>query len=477
MQRRAKKQTGLVTVVATMAMLLLLAMTGFALDTGNAFSQYRDAQTAADSAALAGAFEKFYGNDSDINSSASTAASTHGFVNGVDGVTVTINNPPTSGLYSGDDFSVEVIITHEVGTSFLSVIGFDELEYSVRATANSNTANSLNCVYVLAPNKEKALEVSSSSELITNCGVFVNSSDSKGLSVTSGADIEGTTITVVGGSEGSSSNYECTGSSECPIEGQGAPASEKPIPAPDPFSGLTPPSVTYTAASCAPEESCNASGCSGKEKDSGGPYEPYTVESNRTLNPGVYCGGLFIKDGTTTLNPGVYILRGGGLVVDGSSSTLKGEDVSFYNTCFWECDDSNSDHSPDNGPEWYWPLDIKSGATVELSAPACDGGSSGKECENDLDGVLFFSDRLAPESDDPGSDPVNRIDSDADAILNGAVYAWNQHLKFHSGSSGSSSKSILVSKFLEVSSGSDVEIDNFTGSSDSSPLKRVTLVE
>ena len=122
-------------------------------------------------------------------------------------------------------------------------------------------------------------------------------------------------------------------------------------------------------------------------------------------------------------------------------------------------------------------MDINSSATVDLAAPECDGGPSGKECENPLDGVLFFSDRLAPESSDPGSTPVNRIDSSVTARLAGAIYVHNQHLKFHSSATGTQATSILVSKFLEISSNSDVEINNQSGLAGGSPLKRVTLVE
>lgn len=155
---------------------------------------------------------------------------------------------------------------------------------------------------------------------------------------------------------------------------------------------------------------------------------------------------------------------------------MSGTGVSIYNTCFWECNDSS--HDPTDDKTHFWTLDINSSAKADLSAPVCNGGASGKACENPLDGILFASDRNAPASDDPGSYPVNRIDSSADAKLAGAIYVWNQHLKFHSNSSGNNgSDAVLVSKFLEISSNSSVEISNYTGSNAGSPLKRVTLVE
>ncbi|MGF1702935.1 pilus assembly protein TadG-related protein [Photobacterium makurazakiensis] len=479
-----QRQGGIVLPLTTIMLLGLLAMVGLALDVGLAYTNYRQAQTAADTAALAGTYEKFYGNTSTLSSAAQQAAADNGFVTGVDNITVTVNNPPLSGYYLNDDFSVEVIVNQASPSFFLKVLGIDDLAFSARAVANGSIASSQNCVYVLddTSKNEKAFHISSDSSLITDCGIWVNSKNNKGAYVDSGACVEGSTITVVGGYEkdkcdSGGASYQCSSSGDCPTSGKGKSSSQKPLPTPDPLAGIQAPTVSRSASTCAKEEKCDASGCSGKEKDSGGPYEPYTVEGNKTLNPGTYCGGIHIKKGKVTFNSGVYILRGGGLRVEGGDSKATGTDVSFYNTCFWDCT-SSGNKDPEKGKEWFWTMDINSSAKVTFSAPLCDGGLSGTECENPLDGILFFTDRDAPSSDDPGSYPVNRIDSSVDATLTGAIYTWNQHLKFHSSSSGTNAKGLLVSKFLEVSSGSHVNLSNMSGASTGgSPLKRVTLVE
>ncbi|MBL4830076.1 MAG: hypothetical protein JKY55_09380 [Aliivibrio sp.] len=478
-----KKHKGVISALAAVSLIGLIVAAGLAIDTSKAYSDYRHAQTAADAAALAGAFEKFYGRDSTIIDAAQTESSNNGFSDGSDNITVTVNNPPVSGFYSGDNHSVEVIITQPSATSFLQIIGIDTIDYTVRSVANSNTASGANCVYVLSPDQEKVLEVSSSSSLDAKCGIAVNSDHNKAMKVESGACLKGHSISVVGGYTGGScdsggSAYQCGTSGSCPTSGKGKSSSQSPLVVPDPLLALQAPSVNRSSGVCPPDESCNGSGCSGKEKDSGGPYEAYTVDSSgsTTLNPGTYCGGIFIKKGNVTLNPGVYILRGGGLRVEGGNANLTGSSVSFYNTCYWACNDSNSDHDPEKGKEWYWPLEVNSSSTVTLSAPLCNGGASGSECVNPLDGVLFFSDRDAPSSSNPGDYPVNRIDSSATASLSGAMYMWNQHLKFHSNASGNDVNSILVSKFLEVSSGSSVNINLTTGNG-GSLIKRVTLVE
>jgi len=478
------KQHGFIIPLASISLLTLIAMVGFALDTGKVYSDYRLAQTAADAAALAGAFEKFNSRDSTITIAAHAEATENGYTNGENGVIITVNNPPISGFYQGDNNSIEVIINQPTTTFFLGVLGFDIITSEVRAVANGNTASGINCVYVLDPDHKGAFEISSDSSLEAHCGIWINSNNSKASTVESGACVKTSTITIVGGykkhqiCDSGGDAYQCDSAGDCPIYGQNQPPALSPLPASDPFLNLVTPAIDRTSGACPSDESCDSTGCSGKEKDPGGPYEAYTVDTSgsATLNPGTYCGGILVKKGTVTMNPGVYIMRGGGFKVEGGDSDVTGNSISIYNTCFWDCNDSDPDHSPDKGKEWYSTLDVNSSATVDLSAPLCNGGSSGSMCTNDLDGILFFSDRDAPSSDDPGSDPVNRIDSSAEATFSGAIYVWNQHLKFHSSSSGNSNDAILVSKFLEVSSNSSVEINNFTGSG-GSPLKRVTLVE
>ena len=472
-----KKQRGFIIPLASISLLALFAMVGFALDTGKVYSDYRLAQTAADAAALAGAFERYNQRDSTIVTAANSEATTNGFTHGIDGVTITINNPPTSGFYQGDLDSVEVIISQSTTTFFLPVLGISSIDSTVRAVANGNTASGKNCVFVLDPDHEGAFEVSSDSSLVAHCGIWVNSDDDQASMVESGACVKASSISIVGGyktgqnCDAGGDAYQCDSGGACPINGKGKSAALSPIPSADPFANITAPMVDRSSNACPNDESCNATGCSGKEKDSGGPYEAYTVDTSgsQTLYPGTYCGGILVKKGNVTMEPGVYIMRGGGFTVEGGDSDVTGNSVSIYNTCYGTCDGS------DNGKEHYSTLDVNSSATVDLSAPPCNGGG-GTSCTNALDGILFYSDPDAPSSPDPGSSPVNRIDSDVDATLSGAIYVPNQHLKFHSGSSGDPSNAILVSKFLEISSNSSVEINNFTGAG-GSPLKRVTLVE
>jgi hypothetical protein len=92
------------------------------------------------------------------------------------------------------------------------------------------------------------------------------------------------------------------------------------------------------------------------------------LNQNKTLNPGVYCGGLTILGNSKVkLNPGVYIINNGLLKVSGSAS-MTGENVGFYLSGLLTL------------------MFFDSGSTIDLTAPK----------DGPLAGILFFEDRKAP---------------------------------------------------------------------------------
>jgi hypothetical protein len=58
------------------------------------------------------------------------------------------------------------------------------------------------------------------------------------------------------------------------------------------------------------------------------------ISKSVTLQPGVYKGGISITGGTVTLSPGIYYIEGGGLTINGNSSTNvtdNGQGVLIFN--------------------------------------------------------------------------------------------------------------------------------------------------
>src|SRR5512146_1530308 len=63
MHRRNKKERGQALILIVLAIVALIGLTGLAIDGGNAYSDRRHAQNAADTAALAAALSKTHGAD------------------------------------------------------------------------------------------------------------------------------------------------------------------------------------------------------------------------------------------------------------------------------------------------------------------------------------------------------------------------------------------------------------------------------
>src|SRR5438876_4619844 len=98
-------ESGFLLLVAAGLMFVLLAFVGMAFDVGYLQWSRRRAQTAADAAALAGAWAVQSGGPGTTEGKYSSKI--NGFEDGVNGVTVTINNPPLSGSYAGTAGAVE----------------------------------------------------------------------------------------------------------------------------------------------------------------------------------------------------------------------------------------------------------------------------------------------------------------------------------------------------------------------------------
>jgi uncharacterized membrane protein len=122
-----RKRQGAVLVPAVFFMLLLLTIFGIVIDTGLLLTSRRVAQNAADCAALAGAQQLILGGD--VVADAQTYASLN-----ASGCQVLVDNPPTSGQYTGDANYVRVVVTLPCPTTFFG-------QRDVAATATAGVEN------------------------------------------------------------------------------------------------------------------------------------------------------------------------------------------------------------------------------------------------------------------------------------------------------------------------------------------------
>jgi len=204
-------ERGQALVVIAIAIVLLVGVLGLVIDGGNAFLDRRNAQSAADSAALAAALTRIRG-EQDWVATALTAAANNGYDN--DGVknTVAVYSPPADGPYAGNIEYIQVIIVSHVETYFAKVIGMSRVTNTLEATARSKPSEAREILHgmaivSLAPTSNcannKAFWIHGNAELdITGGGVFVNSNNQDCAFLQQGngsIHIQGGGITVVGG--------------------------------------------------------------------------------------------------------------------------------------------------------------------------------------------------------------------------------------------------------------------------------------
>lgn len=412
-KKRGQNYPGQVLLIVALMLPVLCGMMGLAIDVGSFYQLKRRMQTAADAGAAAAAQEvKRKSSDSQISQAARSGTASNGF-DGSKGDVITVNRPPTSGPNAGNRDFVEVIISQNAPTYFIRVLGINSATVQARAVGGLVNADSA-CIYALDRTRDRAFR-DNGGTVNSSCGVIVDSNSARALSVT-GATMTAASIDVVGG-------YESGGGTINPTPTTGA------FPENDPLADVPQP--------------VDSGGCDFTKFEA--------KDGSWTLSPGVYCGGINIGSSTNVVfNPGIYVLRGGGLNV-GSSATVRGTGVGFFNT-------SGSGYD-------YAPINFGSSSNARLSAP-----TSGP-----LAGFVFFQDRSAPPF------LVNVIGCNATSYFEGTIYFPTQHLEFGSNSGTTVNGvawTLIVVNTLEVGSSASLNFAaDFTSGPPRPPIKKPALVE
>jgi len=193
-------QRGQALILLVAAIVGLVAITALAIDAGNAFSDRRHAQNAADTAALAGALTCAMTATQDctlVSNQVRTialerAGGSNGYTN--DGVnTVTVNNPPvagcngTNGPYVGNTEYVQVIIRSTVDTFFAPIVGINQLNNCVEAIARakpSDPPGKGSAIISLSCDAKWAIQAGGATEIVVHGGgVYSNSNHAEAIYV------------------------------------------------------------------------------------------------------------------------------------------------------------------------------------------------------------------------------------------------------------------------------------------------------
>ncbi|HET9176969.1 MAG TPA: pilus assembly protein TadG-related protein [Terriglobia bacterium] len=383
--KRSRNEAGQALLLMALSMIVLCGFTGLAIDMGYLRFMKRQMQAATDSAALAGAAEVGY---ADVTAAAQTDASSNGFTDGVNGTTITVNNPPTSGPRQGNASYVEVLIAQSQPTFFMKLLGVESEMVRTRAVAYSGISGA--CIYALNPSVSSAFSVNGNSDLTSQCGILDNSSNSTAALVQNGSGcLSATYIGVVGAFKNNSSCLP----SPTPVSGIAGFS--------DPLAYLQPPTV----GACDYPSGVSISG------------------GSQTLYQGVYCGGISIKGGSTdvTFSPGTYIINGGGMNVSGGAN-VHASGVTFYIT---------------GTSSTFKGISITGGTRSQLIAPSTGTYAS----------ILFFQDRSMTS---PSSGADSNIAGGSGTDIQGTLYFPTTNLTY-AGSSTSALYTILIANTVKIS--------------------------
>jgi Flp pilus assembly protein TadG len=288
MNKRSTEK-GQALIVIALAAIVLFGFSALAIDGSMVFSTKRQAQNAADAAALSAALAKTRGTD--WNAAGFASAVTNKFNNDTTTNVVEVHlcnevGVTCPGVPAGENLSeyVYVRIVAHVKTNFTRVFGRSEITQVVEAVAHSvpdylDQIAYGNAVVALNETDCKAFWGTGGGDMTTTGGgVFVNSTSNCGFTLGNNTNLNTPSVTVVG----STSSPVVAGAN------YGAPP--------------LPPMVM-------PNPSCGTT---------------LAVQSGDTLSPGIW-NGAFPPNGVTHLMGGIYCIRGD--FRSNGNDTLTGTDI------------------------------------------------------------------------------------------------------------------------------------------------------
>ena len=291
MNKRTNSERGQALILITFSIVALIGLTGLAVDGNLAYSDRRQAQNAADSAAMSAALAYVRGED--VEAAALQAAAQNGCPCD-ESHEVFVHNPPVSGPYAGNQEYIQVMINTKIQTSFASIVGVTEINNHVEAISRTRsiTWDNMsfgNAVVSLKPDDRGAMRSHGDNNISTyGGGIFVNSNDSCAFEQVGNSVVN------------SPSGMSLVGNA-C-LNGSIDPATSI-------VTGVDP--IPYPPVYLPPEPICS---------------EP-AVQTENYLSPG-YWEGNFPPRGVTVLQSGIYCIDG--MFMVNAHDVLIGDEVMIY---------------------------------------------------------------------------------------------------------------------------------------------------
>jgi hypothetical protein len=333
------------TPLFVMVLPVILLFCGLALDVSSLELKTVQMQTAADSAAIAAELElerDAQGQTGGIYNyvtSAQADATLNGFTNGVNGVTVSVTNPPVYGEYAGMYDATQVTITQTVHTLFMGILSGS----GTRTLSAYATSLEPPCNFAMNTHHVNTAITLFESNISSTCPLYSGG----GLTVDSTSWLNATAFNVTAFASQSADYGKTT-----PTPRYGATA------IPDPLAAVSAPSFVQCNYTNWKATTSNSTGTDGL----GLP--------KYALSPGTYCGGINVNTVELDFAPGLYIITGG--MSFGTDTFAVGSGVTFYFT--------------NGGGFSYGSVNMSGNSSVLLSAGTTSSNGS-------IPGILYFFDR------------------------------------------------------------------------------------
>jgi Flp pilus assembly protein TadG len=459
LKRLVKDEAGQGMVITIVAMGLLLAFVGLAVDVGVLFRAKRNIQIAADAAATAAALDYHYNQSvSSAQSAGRTAASSNGYANntscpGSSYTCVTINMPPQNGPNTAHTSYAEAIVRAPNTTTFMALVGFKSVDVAARAVAGNPEAGK-SCVFITGQGP-KTLQMKGSYQISATsncaagqpaaCGISVDSTDSDAVDVTgNGGCINANFIDVAGGWGG---NHPTKPTPVTTNVGNVAG---------DPF-------ITQVSTIAQPTPGGSQTGCTNPVTTSGTITQAIATSLFSSLsaaNSSVVCFENAVAFGGTVTLPGstqgvLYIFENGVTLNTGSN-------VQFGS--------GNYDQSTNQ-------FTNTAGATMEIeNGSFTQGSSSNISVYAPTYGTQGTTNGIGIWQPASNTNPLQIQFGSSNATLDGFIYAPGADLTFHD-SGGNVIATGLVAKTMNLGNGQLLLPNYNTANQDTTPLTVITLVE
>ena len=410
-------------ILAAAALPLLIGSAGLATDTIQWALWKRQLQRAADSAAIAGVYDRVAAKattgtaaavDKDLTLNNSLDSTKYPLV------TKQVTFPANAGTQKNQ---VRVELAVQRPLSFSSMFMANAPLITTRAQAATVSSAGEFCVLSLQNNSKTGIQATGSATINMDCGMMTNSTSTNAAAGQGSASVVATTLAAAGGIQ-QSSNW--TIDEYQPY----SPALD------DPYKNLMPDSDDFsTCATSPPSLTVNVSNSPYTAPSGGGCYSSLSVGTNRVL----------------TLSNGVYVVNGGNVNIQGR--------LNLINAVLLLTNKNGSATAP------IGSLNMNSSGTINATAM-----TTGK-----WKGMAIYQDRRATDSAPTGNitaSSPNRINGNSGAVVQGVIYFPNQQLTYNGNGTGAAVCTQFVAKRIYWSG--NAGLNSFTKNCDMFGISGIT---